>query len=94
MTSSSDAVSRLRSKAWSFESPELSNVRASSVSETIVEDLAGAIGIDPDAPASEFYGALADLMSTCVRVCGVCGAIVKELDASFCCQCGSPLCGD
>lgn len=94
MTSSSCAVSRLRSKEWSFGSPELSNVRASSVSETIVEDLAGVIGIDPDAHASEFYGALADIMSSCVRVCEACGAVVEEPDASFCGQCGSPLCGD
>ena len=94
MTSSSYAASRLRSKAWSFGSPELSSVLASSVSETILEDLAGVIGVDPDAPAFKFYGALADLMSSCVRVCGSCGAVVEELDASFCGQCGSPLCGD
>ena len=36
---------------------------ASSVSETIIEDLAGAIGVDPDAPAYEFYQALADIVS-------------------------------
>lgn len=63
MTSSSYAVSRLRSKAWSFGSPELSSVLASSVSETIVDDLAGAIGVDPDAPACEFYHALANMVS-------------------------------
>lgn len=63
MEYASDAVWLLRSKAWSFGSPELSSVLASSVSETIVEDLAGAIGVDPDAPAYEFYHALADMVS-------------------------------
>lgn len=57
-----DAAWRLRSKAWSFGSPELSSVLASSMSETILEDLAGAIGVDPDAPAYEFYHALADMV--------------------------------
>lgn len=63
MAGYSCAVSRLRSKAWSFGSPELSSVLASSVSETIFEDLAGVIGVDPDAPAYEFYQALADMVS-------------------------------
>lgn len=63
MAYAGDAVWRLRSKAWSFGSPELSSVLASSVSETIIEDLAGAIGVDPDAPAYEFYQALADIVS-------------------------------
>ena len=63
MACAGNAVWRLRSKAWSFGSPELSSVLASSVSETIIEDLAGAIGIDPDAPAYEFYQALADIVS-------------------------------
>ena len=63
MACAGNAVWRLRSKAWSFGSPELSSVLASSVSETIVEDLAGAIGVDPDAPAYEFYQALADIVS-------------------------------
>lgn len=63
MACTRDAALRLRSKAWSFGSPELSSVLASSVSETIFEDMVGAIGVDPDAPAYEFYQALADLMS-------------------------------
>ena len=63
MAYAGNAVWRLRSKAWSFGSPELSSVLASSVSETIIEDLAGAIGVDPDAPAYEFYQALADIVS-------------------------------
>lgn len=63
MSYAGDAVWRLRSKTWSFSSPELSSVLASSVSETILEDLAVAIGVDPDAPAYEFYQALADMVS-------------------------------
>lgn len=63
MACTRDAAWRLLSKAWSFGSPELSSVLASSVSETILEDLACAIGVDPDAPAYEFYQALADIVS-------------------------------
>lgn len=63
MACTRDASWRLRSKAWSFGSPELSSVLASSVSDTILEDLAGAIEVDPDAPAYEFYQALADMVS-------------------------------
>lgn len=63
MACTRDAAWRLRSQAWSFGSPELSSVLASSVSETILEDLAGAIGVDPDAPAYEFYQVLADMVS-------------------------------
>ena len=63
MACTRDAAWRLRSKAWSFGSPVLSSVLASSVSETILEDLAGAIGVDQDAPAYEFYQALADMVS-------------------------------
>lgn len=74
MAYAGDAAWRLRSKAWSFGSPELSSVLASSVSETIIEDLAGAIGVDPDAPAYEFYQALADMVSV---------STAKDLDADM-----------
>lgn len=63
MACARDAAWRLRSKAWSFGSPELSSVLASSVSETILEDLTVAIGVDPDAPTYEFHHALADMVS-------------------------------